>query len=123
LIVDDNVDSAESLARLLRVLGHDVHTVHEGKAALEAVRAQEPGLVFLDIGLPGMDGLEIARRIRQEEELASTVLVAVTGYGQDDDKRRCLEAGFDVHLLKPVDLDALQALLDRSRRTSNSTLG
>jgi signal transduction histidine kinase/ActR/RegA family two-component response regulator len=114
LIVDDNADSADSLARLLRVLGHDVQTANDGPAALEAARTRPPGIVLLDIGLPGMDGLEVARRMRQELGLSRAVLVALTGYGQEDDKRRSQDAGFDAHFVKPVDLAALQALLARA---------
>jgi signal transduction histidine kinase/ActR/RegA family two-component response regulator len=111
LIVDDNADSADCLCRLLRVLGHDVQTASDGPTALERARAHPPGVVLLDIGLPGMDGLEVARRMRQELGLRQAVLVALTGLGQDDDRRRSQEAGFDAHFVKPVDLDALHALL------------
>jgi signal transduction histidine kinase/ActR/RegA family two-component response regulator len=111
LIVDDNADSADSLSRLLRVLGHEVQTAHDGPAALELARTHPPGIVLLDIGLPGMDGLEVARRMRHELGLSRAVLVALTGHGQEDDKRRSQEVGFDAHFVKPVDLDALHALL------------
>jgi signal transduction histidine kinase/ActR/RegA family two-component response regulator len=111
LIVDDNADSADSLCRLLRVMGHDVQTANDGTTALEAARAHPPGIVLLDIGLPGMDGLEVARRMRQELGLTRTLLVALTGYGREADRRRSQEAGFDAHFVKPVDLDALHALL------------
>jgi PAS domain S-box-containing protein len=111
LVVDDNVDAARSLATLLRLLGHAVRTAHDGAAALEAAGAERPELVFLDIGLPGMDGYEVARRLRQEPGLRRTRLVALTGYGQEEDRRRSEQAGFDRHVVKPVDLAVLKALL------------
>ena len=111
LIVDDNVDSAESLALLLTMSGHKVRTAHDGPAALEAAEAFRPEAVLLDIGLPGMDGYEVARRLRQQAGLNNTFLVAVTGYGQDEDRRRAEEAGFDAHLVKPADPVVLQQLL------------
>ncbi|MCI0464501.1 MAG: response regulator, partial [Gemmataceae bacterium] len=113
LVVDDNCDAAESLAMLLQVKGHEVHTAHDGLAALETARDFQPDIVLLDIGLPGMDGYEVARRLRQEQG-RQAVLVALTGYGTDEDHRRSQEAGFDYHLVKPVELDALHQLLMRS---------
>jgi CheY-like chemotaxis protein/two-component sensor histidine kinase len=112
LVVDDNRDSAESLAMLLQVQGHEVQTAHDGLAALETARAFRPDIVLLDIGLPRMDGHEVARRLRREEG-RQAVLVALTGYGTDEDHRRSQEAGFDYHLVKPVELDALYQLLIR----------
>ena len=123
LVVDDNVDSAESLAVLLRVTGHEVRTAHAGRAALEAARACVPEIVLLDIGLPGMDGYEVARRLRQDLGLADVLLVAMTGYGQDEDRRRSHEAGFNAHLVKPVDLNELHALLERSQAISPGQTG
>jgi PAS domain S-box-containing protein len=110
LVVDDNRDSAESLAMLLEVKGREVRTAHDGVAALEAAREFRPDIVLLDIGLPGMDGFEVARRLRREHG-RQAILVALTGYGTDEDQRRSREAGFDYHLLKPVELDALLQLL------------
>src|SRR5262249_11875942 len=101
LVVDDNRDSAESLSILLRFLGSDVYTVHDGAAALEAVRAYQPSVVLLDIGLPGMDGHEVARRLRRLSECRDVVLIALTGWGQESDRRLSKEAGFDHHLVKP----------------------
>jgi PAS domain S-box-containing protein len=112
LVVDDNRDAAESLAILLQVKGHEVQTAHEGLAALEIARDFRPDIVLLDIGLPGMDGYEVARRLRQEHG-RQEVLVALTGYGTDEDHHRSREAGFDYHLAKPVELDALYQLLIR----------
>jgi signal transduction histidine kinase len=115
LVVDDNVDSAVTLTRLLRHAGHEVQAAHSGLAALELARTVKPDVVLLDIGLPGMDGLEVARRLRCDLGLTESLLVAVTGYGHDDDRRRSEDAGFNAHLVKPVDLGALNALLAQSR--------
>jgi PAS domain S-box-containing protein len=111
LIVDDNVDTAESLAMLLRFYGHEVWAAHTGPKALEVARAEQPDVVLLDIGLPGMDGYEVARLLRQQEELGDMRLVAMTGYGQEKDRQRSDATGFDYHLVKPVDPAKLQDLL------------
>jgi two-component system CheB/CheR fusion protein len=111
LVVDDNVDAAETLATLMRLSGHDVRSVHHGMAALEASRTFQPEVVLLDIGLPRMDGCEVARRLRQMPDMTNALLVALTGYGQDDDRRRSQEAGFNAHLVKPVDLRKVHELL------------
>jgi PAS domain S-box-containing protein len=111
LVVDDNIDSAESLGHMLRLMGNHVCTAHDGPSALEAAATFIPDLVLLDIGLPGMDGHEVARRLRQLSGLEEAVLVAQTGWGQDEDRRRSHEAGFNHHLVKPVSPAALQALL------------
>ena len=111
LIVDDNVDAAESLAMLLRLDGHDVRVAHEGTSALEMARAYRPALIFLDIGLPGIDGYEVARRLRAMPELGNMVIAALTGWGQAEDRRRSAEAGFDHHLVKPPEPHALQAVM------------
>jgi signal transduction histidine kinase/ActR/RegA family two-component response regulator len=111
LLVDDNVDSAESLALLLRLWGHEVVVAHDGPAALREAEALPPQVALLDISLPGMDGYELARRLRAQPGLKGVVLVAVTGWGQEDDRRRSHDAGFDHHLTKPVELSALQELL------------
>ncbi len=105
------MDAADSLALLLRLQGHEVRMAHDGPAALQIAAASRPDLVFLDIGMPGMDGYEVARRLRGEPGLRSVVLVALTGWGQGEDRRRSREAGFDHHLVKPVDPHALQRLL------------
>ncbi len=100
-------------------LGADVQVVSDGPAALEALRTYRPDAVLLDIGMPGMDGYEVARRIRQDPAFAGVVLIALTGWSQEDDRQRSQEAGFDHHLVKPVAPDVLQALfasLDRTRR-------
>jgi PAS domain S-box-containing protein len=111
LVVDDNADVADSLALLLRMAGHETRTAYDGPAALEAARDYRPEVVLLDIGMPGLDGYEVARRLRREPGLETVVLVALTGYGQEEDRRRCREARIDHHLVKPTDLDTLHALL------------
>ena len=113
LVVDDNVDAAESLAMLLRMEGHDVRVAHDGPAALAAVEADRPDLVFLDIGMPVMNGYDVAQRLRQRPGLENLVLVAMTGWGQEEDRRRSQEAGFDHHLVKPAEPEALRQLLAR----------
>jgi CheY-like chemotaxis protein len=114
LVVDDNADSAESLSLLLELMGHTVRTAHDGEEALEQAEAFRPELVLMDIGMPRMDGYEAARRLRQFPWAAGVVIVALTGWGQDEDKRRSEEAGFDRHLIKPVDPNALEALLGQT---------
>jgi CheY-like chemotaxis protein len=109
--VDDSEDSVESLAMLLGLWGHDVTTAKDGAGALDLVSRKPPDVVLLDIGLPGMSGYDVARRIRAGEAGKGIVLVALTGYGQADDRRRAKEAGFTVHLVKPVVPEALQRLL------------
>jgi CheY-like chemotaxis protein len=131
LVVDDNVDAAETLADLLKLWGHQVWVAHDGKRGLEAARAHCPEVVLLDIGMPGMDGYEVARLLRKaegerrkaKEEPPSTspfalplspskmLLVAVTGYGQAEDRQRAQAAGFDHHLTKPVEPEVVRALV------------
>jgi two-component system CheB/CheR fusion protein len=111
LLVEDNVDVADSLFFLLTTVGHKVRVVHEGAAALEAVRSSRPDVVLLDIGLPGLSGYEIARHLRRDPETAQLRLIALSGYGGDGDRRRSQAAGFDHHLVKPVTLEELEALL------------
>jgi signal transduction histidine kinase len=113
LIVDDNRDSAESLATLLQMLGHDVRAAYDGEAGLRLAKQFSPDIVLLDIGLPRLSGLEAAQRIRHDLGLRDTLLIAMTGYGQEEDKRRSREAGFNAHLVKPVDFGELQKLLER----------
>jgi len=111
LLVDDNVDAVESLAVLLRADGHDVRIAHDGASALALIESFRPHLVVLDIGLPGMNGYEVAQRIRARPELGAPMLVALTGYGQQEDRKRARAAGFDHHFIKPADVSALQRLL------------
>ncbi|HTO06595.1 MAG TPA: PAS domain S-box protein [Myxococcota bacterium] len=111
LVVDDLEDSAESLAMLLRLDGHDVHVANDGPAALEAAERLRPELLLLDVGLPGLSGLEVCRRIRKEPWGRDVRIVALTGWGQDEDRRQTEEAGFDAHLVKPVHPDELREIL------------
>lgn len=111
LVVDDNQDAANTLAMLLRMQGHDVKVAHNGPAALELAASHCPDLVFLDIGMPGMDGYEVARRMRRIPGLESVVLAALTGWGQQEDRRRSAAAGFDHHLVKPPEPQAVELLL------------
>jgi PAS domain S-box-containing protein len=110
LIVDDNVDAAEVLGQLLEIMGHEIAVAHDGPAALAAAAATPPDLILLDIGLPGMDGYEIAARLRAAGH-TSAALVALTGYGRENDFRRSRAAGFDHHLVKPVSLAQLQKII------------
>jgi PAS domain S-box-containing protein len=112
LVVDDHADAADSLAVLLRMEGHDVRVARNGPAAVEAAQADPPDVVLLDLGMPGMDGFEVARRLRQGPA-AKTFIAALTGWGQEEDRRRTREAGFDHHLVKPADPDDLRELLAR----------
>jgi two-component system CheB/CheR fusion protein len=111
LVVDDNVDAAESVAMLLRIAGHSVRLAHHGTEALEVADAHQPEIVVLDIGLPGINGYEVAERLRAKPQFQKAMLIAVTGYGQDEDRQRSKAAGFDHHLTKPVDPTVLQDLL------------
>ena len=111
LVVDDNVDSAKSLAMLLQLTGNEVRTAHDGPSALEVAAAFVPDVVLLDLGLPGMSGLDVARRIREMPRLKDIMLIAQTGWGQQEDRRRSEEAGFTFHLVKPVDPAVLTKLL------------
>ncbi|HEU0107439.1 MAG TPA: ATP-binding protein [Vicinamibacteria bacterium] len=120
LVVDDSEDSVESLAMLLRLWGHDVMTATDGATALDLVSQKAPHVVLLDIGLPGLSGYEVAKRIRAREGGQDIVLVALTGYGQADDRRRAKEAGFTVHLVKPVVPETLQRLLAGIEPTKES---
>lgn len=113
LIVDDNVDTAHGLARLLTRAGHETVLAHDGFQALERAREQSPRAVVLDIGLPGMDGFEVVKRLRGEAGCAEAIIIAVTGYGQPEDRQRALDAGFDYHLVKPVEFDELKRLLHK----------
>jgi signal transduction histidine kinase len=111
LVVDDNRDSAESLAQLLRLFGHEIWQVYSGRDALAAVRVRRPDVVLLDIGMPDLSGYEVARQIRAEPSLAATTLIALTGYGSEEDRRRSAAAGFDGHLVKPIDFEDLERIL------------
>ena len=112
LVVDDNQDFANSLAMILRDLGHDVRVEHDGMAGVRTAERFQPHVAFLDIGMPGMSGYDLARTLRSNIRTAAMLLVAVTGWGQETDKLRTQEAGFDHHLVKPIDAGALPVLLD-----------
>ncbi len=111
LVVDDNKDAAETLALLLQTQGHDVHQAYDGLAALDAARRLCPQVILCDIGLPGLNGYEVARRLRAQPKFQNMLLVALTGWGQDEDRRRSQEAGFDAHLVKPIEQEALTDIL------------
>jgi signal transduction histidine kinase/DNA-binding response OmpR family regulator len=123
LVVDDNIDAAESLARLLRLHGHEVRLAFNGASALEVARVFRCEAVVLDIGLPGMDGYEVARRLRADPETRDVLLIAASGYGQEEDRAMSHEAGFNHHLVKPVDYAALERLLPASPRPRLSVVG
>ena len=111
LIVDDNKDSADSLAMLLEITGNQTYLAHDGIEAVEAIEKHRPQVVLLDIGLPKLDGHEVCRRVREQPWGKDIVVIALTGWGQEDDRRQSEEAGFDGHLVKPVDYERLLELL------------
>ena len=111
LVVDDNADSAEAMALLLRLKGHSVETAYDGEEALATADRFRPEAVLLDLGMPKLNGFEVCRQIRQRPWGAGVLMVAQTGWGQAQDRARTLEAGFDAHLTKPIDPDAVQAML------------
>ena len=111
MVVDDNRDAAESLGALLTLLGAEVHVANDGEEALAVFAAHHPTTVLLDIGMPGMDGHEVARRIRQRPDAGDVTLIALTGWGQEEDRKRSQSAGFDHHLIKPADIQKLEGLL------------
>jgi CheY-like chemotaxis protein len=110
-VVEDNLDAALTLRDLLEIWGFEARTAHDGLSALKVVPEFHPDVVLLDIGLPGIDGYEVARRLRGRADLPGILIIAITGYGQESDRQRALEAGFDQHLVKPVDLEILRRLL------------
>jgi CheY-like chemotaxis protein len=111
LLVDDNTDASLTLAMLLRLEGHNVAIADAGQEALRLAPQFRPDVVLLDIGMPGMDGLEVARRVRKRADFDNIVLIALTGWGQTEDRNRTKTAGFDHHLVKPADITTLQSLL------------
>jgi CheY-like chemotaxis protein len=120
LVVDDNVDAAELLAETLEMMGYTTRTAHDGPSALVVADDFKPEIAVLDIGLPAMDGYELARLLRQQPDLAGLRLVAVTGYGQDSDRRAAHESGFNAHLVKPVDMERLHKVLREMAPTGNA---
>jgi CheY-like chemotaxis protein len=111
LVVDDNHDSALSMAMMLQIMGHDTRTAHDGESALSAAETFLPEVVLLDIGLPKLNGYEVAQRIREKDWGRSMFLIAVTGWGQDEDRQRSSEVGLNLHMVKPVEPAALEKLL------------
>jgi two-component system CheB/CheR fusion protein len=116
LVVDDNRDAADTLALILELTGHAVRTAADGPAGLRAAAEFRPDVVLLDIGMPGMDGYEVARRLRADLAVDGALLVALTGYGTEADRRRSAAAGCDAHLVKPVDPDELMTLIAAAPR-------
>jgi CheY-like chemotaxis protein len=111
LVVDDNRDAADSLAKLLRAWGHEVWTAYDGLQAIDVAREKRPLVALVDIALPKIDGYQVAQRLSRDPWGRTMTLIAVTGMGRDDDKERALAAGFDEHLTKPIDYDALRQIL------------
>jgi CheY-like chemotaxis protein len=111
LVVDDSQDGADSLGLILQALGAQASVAYDGASALALLDTFKPDVVLLDIGMPGMDGYDVARRIRSERAFDRVLLVALTGYGQEEDRRRCAEAGFDHHLVKPLEVTQLEYVL------------
>ena len=122
MIVDDNRDAADSLASLLELDGHETQVAYNGDTALKRAPQFRPALVLLDIGLPGMDGYEVARQLRAAPATAAAGLVAVTGYGRVEDERRTRDAGFDAHLVKPIDLACLERIIAQLPGETSSVL-
>jgi CheY-like chemotaxis protein len=116
LIVDDVKDNADSLAALLKALGHQVHAVYDGAAAIEVANTVRPEVVLLDLGMPGMDGFEVCRQLRRQSWGKTTLIVALTGWGQEGDRVRTEDAGFDHHIIKPAELNRLTRLLHAANR-------
>ena len=112
LLIDDNVDASESLAQLLALSGHDTRTAFDGDGGLRLAREFHPEVVFCDLGLPGMSGFDVARALRALPDGREMVLAALTGYGQPGDRERTAQAGFDAHLVKPVDPSVIESFLD-----------
>ena len=119
LIVEDDRDTGESMARLLRIFGYEVEVAREGVEASALATRRKPDFVLLDIGLPGMNGYQVARGLKQTETCEDTVIIAITGYGQSEDRDRSRRAGIDHHLVKPIDHEVLLALLEVSTRSSS----
>ncbi|MET0988153.1 MAG: response regulator [Steroidobacteraceae bacterium] len=112
LVADDNTDAAMSLAMLLELLGHEVQAVHDGLQAVEAAQTFAPDFIFMDIGMPNLDGIEATRRIRALDLPRRPIVVALTGWGQESDRERSRDAGIDHHLVKPIELDEIRGLIE-----------
>ena len=115
LVVDDNRDAADAMVMAAQVLGHEALACYDGPAALARLEHLQPGLIILDLSMPGMDGYALARAIRQRPALATVPMVALSGFGADADRERSLQAGFDMHLLKPMEIDTLEQVIARAR--------
>jgi CheY-like chemotaxis protein len=113
LLVDDNADAASALALLLETLGHKVQVAHSGSAALARLDDYRPNILFLDLGMPGMSGYEVAQKMRENPAYDNVMLIALTGWGQDEDFRRSNEAGFSYHLVKPIRLSTVKEILSK----------
>lgn len=118
MVVDDNVDAAESLAMMLELDGHSVIRAHDGAAAIAIASSERPSVMLLDIGLPDIDGYELARRLRALPDADAALLIAVTGYGQAEDRRRAEDAGFDRYLIKPIEFESLRSMLQEDRASA-----
>jgi two-component system CheB/CheR fusion protein len=121
LLVEDDWDVAESMVELLGVLGHRIRVAYDGVSALQVASVERPDVMLVDIGLPGIDGYEVAKRARQDPNLQRTVLVALSGYGREEDKREAAAAGFHHHLTKPVAFDQLQEIVSRLQRHADAS--
>ena len=111
VVIDDHPDNADLMALLIEACGHDARAAYSGDAGLSLARAQRPDVMFVDVGMPGMNGYDVAAAVRRDPALSGVRLVAVTGYGRDEDRARAIAAGFDLHLVKPVDEAELRAIL------------
>jgi len=115
VVIEDNIDSAETLRSVLEMAGHGVEVAYTGNEGLDLVRSQRPEVVLCDLGLPGLSGFEVAEALRADRSFDPTLIIAVTGYGQPEDRRRSQQAGFDEHLTKPVDLRTIESTVRRLR--------
>jgi len=115
LVIDDNRDSADSATDVLRLLGNQVETAYDGETGIQLAHKLQPHMILLDLAMPGMDGFEARKRLREQSGASRAYLVAMTGFGNEEDKRRTRDAGFDAHLTKPVELESLVALLNEAR--------
>jgi len=123
MVVDDNRDSADSATDILRLLGHRVECCYDGKSALEMTPRFRPDVVLLDIAMPILDGYETQKLLRRQAGMDQVFVIAMTGYGNEDDRRRTQAAGFDAHLIKPVELDSLVGLLNQARERNAAAAG
>ena len=122
LVVDDNLDAALSLCRVLALMGHEVLVARDGPHALVTSRSFRPSFIVLDIGLPGLDGFQVAEALRREPAVAAATIIAVTGRGEDTDRQRALAAGIDHYLLKPVDAQFLESLIGHAARNARPAI-